>query len=406
MSTSLLYHAFGAAGFVYLKTDYKEGCIVFHLRKAQHKQRCSYCQSRDVIRRGFRIRKLRTIPIGHKPVFLNVRVARLQCETCGCCRQEAIDLARPRKSYTRKLEGYIMKLSTVMTILDIAHHVALDWHQVAEVISNHLKCREKQRSWRKVSRIAIDEIAVRKGHNYLSVVVNLDSGEVLDVVEGRNSEALAPVFRRLKKARARLKAIAIDLSPAYIKAVRDYAPKQVRIVHDRFHLIQLVNKALDAVRRQEQSRAEKKQGQQVLKGARYLLLRAREKLLQTQNKASRLEALLAINENLNRAYLLKEDLRQLWEQPDKKSARTFLRVWLKEALSVSMAPIRQLAKTIKNNATGILSWFDHRISTGPLEGLNNKIKVLKRRAYGYRNYKFFRLLLLFIHQTTFKLARS
>ena len=250
--------------------------------------------------------------------------------------------------------------------------------------------------------LAIDEIAVRKGHQYMTVIVDLESGMVLEAVQGRDAQCLKPVFSRLRKAGAQLEAIAVDMSPSFRKAINDYAPN-VPIVHDPFHIVQSANKALDEVRRTEQSRLEN-EGRKVTKGNRYLLLKSWEKVENEDNDVKKLEEMFAINENLYRAYLLKEDLRQFWKQPDKEEATLFLQLWLEEAATLDLSPIRRLAKTIAKHRDCILAWYDFHITTGPLEGLNNKIKVLKRRAYGYRNQEFFRLLILFIHQTKFNLV--
>ena len=313
-------------------------------------------------------------------------------------------MAEPRVSFSKKLAQLVLDLTESMTIQDTARYVGLDWHQVAAILTTHLEKKEKQRSWRNVRLMAIDEIAVRKGHRYMTVVVDLESGDVLDVIDGRNAECLAPVFERLKKAHAPLEAVAIDLSSAYIKAIKQYAPKGIAIVHDPFHLVQLVNRTIDEVRRQEQKRVEEEQQQKLIKGSRYLLLHGKERLQEKQGKASRLAALLEVNETLNKAYMLKEDLRLVWRQKDKKEALNFLNRWIMEAIFVSSRPFRKLAKTIALHRDEILAWYDFPISTGPLEGLNNKIKVLNRRAFGYRNLRFYRLRILFIHQSTFKLT--
>jgi len=405
MSTSLLYHAFGAKNYQYLKTEFIGGKITFFIEKKRCKQRCPLCRSRNVTWEGGRNYRIRTVPIGHKPVFLDVHLKKLLCKDCDCCRQETRELAEPRKTYTRQLARLVLDLVKVMTLQDVANYLHLGWHLVRDIVKGSLERKEKERSWRKVRMIAIDEIAVRKGHQYMTVVVDLETGMVLEAVDGRKAECLKPVFERLKRAHAELVAVAMDMCAAFRKAVESYWHKKVAIVHDPFHVVQAMNAVVDEVRRDEQARLDAKD-KKVFKGNRFLLLKGWEKLEEEDKdgkKVNRLEAMLKLNENLYRVYLLKEDLRQIWSQANKKEAQHFLKIWIEEARGLDLAPVKRIANTIDKHKAEILSWYDFRITTGPLEGLNNKIKVLKRRAYGFRNRAFFRLLILFIHQTKFRL---
>jgi len=403
MSTSLIYHAFGAKTYDYRSTEYKEGAIWLHLEKKPGKRYCVRCESEDVTLEGKQQYTLRTLPIGTKPVFLVLHLHQLRCHRCHCVQQESRDLAEPRKSYTRTFARLVLMLSASMTLLAIAHFLSVGWDLVKDIVKSDLLRRSQQRSFRQVRCIAIDEIAIRKGHHYMTVVVDLDSGEVLFTAEGRDHECLKPFFERLKHAGASLKAIAVDMSASYRKAIDLYAPKDVVVVHDHFHLIALMNEVVDEVRRDEQNRLEG-EGKKVVKGSRYLLLGAQENLAQEPEKQKRLDDLLEANSLLNTVYLLKEDLRLLWSQHSKDDARGFLQGWLVNAKSVGDPHLTRFADTLDQATESILAWYDYRITTGPLEGLNNKIKVLKRMAYGFRDQVFFGLRLLFLHETKFKLS--
>ena len=284
-----------------------------------------------------------------------------------------------------------------------AQFLHVGWDLVKDIVKSDLLGRSQRRSFGQVRCIAIDEIAIRKGHRYMTVVVDLDSGEVLFTAEGRDHECLKPFFERLKQAGASLQAIAVDMSASYRKAIDLYAPKDVVVVHDHFHLIALMNEGVDEVRRDEQNRLEG-EGKKVVKGSRYLLLRAQENLVQEPQKQKRLDDLLEANSLLNTVYLLKEDLRLLWSQHSKQDARCFLEGWLVNARSVGDVHLSRFADTVEGATESILAWYDYPISTGPLEGLNNKIKVLKRMAYGFRDQVFFGLRLLFLHETKFRLS--
>ncbi len=403
MSTSLMYHAFGATTYDYLKTEYKQGAIYFHLRKKRHHQRCVACRSHNVTREGVETYSLRALPIGGKQVFLLLHLHVLNCKDCGALRQERRDVADPRKTYTRSFARYVLDLSRHMTMLAIARHLRMGWDLVKEIIKENLQKRAKRRSWRKVRRIAIDEIAIRKGRRYMTVVLDLDTGQVLYTAKGNDHTCLKRFFSRMRRGRAKLEAIAVDMSKAYIKAIELYAPKCVTVVHDRYHVVSNMNDVVDKVRRAEQNRLEA-EGKNVIKGARYLLLYAKEKLAEMPEKQSRLDTLLAINETLFKVYILKEDLRLFWSLPSKKKARKFIEGWILEARAMGNSHVTRFANTIEKRIEQVLAWYDCPITTGPLEGLNNKIKTFKRAAYGYRDMVFFGLRLMFLHETKLQLT--
>lgn len=407
MSTSFLYHVFSVRTYDPLRTEYRDGACYLHLKKKPNCRRCVVCKSDRVTLEGRTEITLHSLPVGKKKTFLVLHLHRLRCHRCLALRQESRDVAQERKSYTTALCRLVLELCEHMTLSSVAKYVGLDWETVKDILKSDLRRRTKRRGMRRVRMLAIDEVAVRKGHVYLTVVVDLDSGCVLFVVPGRDHQSLLPVFRRLRAARAKLVAIAVDMSAAYRKAIELYAPKGVAIVHDPFHLVAAMNEVLDEVRRSEQRRLEQ-QGQQVLKGGRYLLLGAKERIALQPRKQGRLAALLSLNETLHKVYLLKEDLRQLWSQPDKKRAENFLHLWCVEAFCLAaqheLPVLARFAQTLASAWPRIVSWYDFPISTGPLEGLNNKIKVLKRMAYGYRDQDFFCLRILCLHDTRFQLT--
>lgn len=403
MSTSLMYHGFGAVTYEYLRTEYRHGAIYFHVHKRAARRRCVCCGSRQVTQQGMRSYGLRALPIGSRPVFVVVHLHLLSCKHCGALRQESRDLAERRKSYTRAFGRYVLELSKHMTLLAIARHLRVGWDLVKQIIKDNLSKRAKRRSWRKVRRIAIDEIAIRKGHRYMTVVLDLDTGQVLYTAKGKDQTCLKLFFRRLRRCGARLEAVAVDMSQAYANAIKDYWPKQVAIVHDHYHIVANMNEVIDRVRRDEQSRLET-DGKKLIKGSRYLLLRAKEKLEQMPDKQARLDALLAVNETLHKVYLLKEDLRLFWSHKCKDEAKTFILNWIEQATAMGNRHLTRFANTLSEHIDSVLAWYDHPITSAPLEGLNNKIKVLKRSAYGYRDSKFFGLRLLFIHETKLQLT--
>jgi len=242
----------------------------------------------------------------------------------------------------------------------------------------------------------VDEFSIRKGHHYMTVVLDLETGHILHAHEGKDANALIPFLVKLKRKRAKIKAVAMDMSPAYMQAVHAVFP-EVDLVHDPYHVVAIVNRAIDETRR-DMARQLSGPDKQLIKGSRFLLLNALESL--NPSRLERLMLLMEINEPLYAAYLLKEDLRTFWNLPSQELAATFLDAWIQQARSLELKHFSKVADTLNRHRHGLLSYFKHRISTGPLEGLNNKIKVLKRQAYGFRDMLYFKLRLYFIHEDT------
>jgi transposase len=398
MSTSLLYHAFGIVGYQQVSQQFQGGEVTFRIEQARERLCCAQCGCEDVWIRGHQERTFRTIPIGRKPVFVTLDVARVWCPVCAIVRQVKIGFADPKKRYTRSFERYALELSRHMTIKAVAEHLQVGWDTIKDIQASNLQRRFGKPKLHKLKQIAIDEIAVGKGHRYLTVVLNLLSGVVVFVGDGKGVEALNPFWKRLRRARAKIKAVATDLSSAYIRAVRDNLPKAVH-VFDHFHVIKLFNEKLSAFRRELYNRASSDEERQILKGTRWLLLKNPENLDEDRNERQRLEEALELNKPLSVAYYLKEDLRQIWSQPNKRTARKVLRDWLARARASGIRILVQFAATLEEHQEGILNYYNYPISTGPLEGTNNKIKTMKRQAYGFRDQAFFKLKILGIHET-------
>jgi transposase len=404
MSTSLLYHAFGLRGYDYVKTDYTEGTVVFTVEQRPHTCRCPQCDSRDVIHHGHETRAFKTVPIGHKPVRIVLPIPRVECRHCKIVRQVKLSFADPRRRYTRAFERYALELSRRMTIQDVAQHLGVGWDTIKDIQKRDLQHRFKRPRLSKLKQIAIDEISIGHGHRYLTVVLNLETGAVVFVGEGKGAEALDPFWGRLRAAKARVEAVATDMSPAYIQAVRENLGDAIH-VFDHFHVVKLFNEKLSDFRRELYREATEKMDKEVLKGTRWLLLKNPENLDPKKNERQRLEEALRMNQPLATVYYLKEDLRQIWEQPDKATATRVLEDWIRRAEASCIKVLQKFAGTLAMHRTGILAYYDCRISTGPLEGTNNKIKTMQRQAYGFRDQEFFKLKILAIHEAKYALLR-
>src|SRR5271166_6588398 len=397
MSTSLLYHGFGIVGYHYVSQSFEEGQVTFRIEKPRERHRCSECGSAEVWGQGGVERTFRMVPIGCKPTFVKLKVPRVLCFDCGMVRQVKLGFADPKKRYTRAFERYALELSRHMTIQDVAEHLQVSWDTTKDIQAKSRPRRFGKPKLHKLRQIAIDEIAIGKGHHYVTVVLNLLSGAVVFVGDGKGVDALKPFWRRLRRARAKIVAVATDLSKAYIRAVRDNLPKAVH-VFDHFHVIKLFNEKLSAFRRALYSQLTTEQERKLLKGTRWLLLKNPENLDADKNERERLDEALQLNAPLATAYYLKEDLRQIWMQDNKRAARRVLRDWLARARASGIPMLVQFAATLEEHQQGVLAYYHYPISTGPLEGTNNKIKTMKRQAYGFRDHEFFKLKILGIHE--------
>jgi len=403
MSTSLLYHAFGVRDYRYLGTRYERGGVIFRIERKMETCRCTVCDSENVWRQGAVVRWFRTVPIGGREVELEASIPRLACQDCGAVRQAAIGFAEPRRSYTKLLERYVLDLSRHMTIKDVAYHLGVSWDIVKEIQKRYLRKRFAKPKLKHVKKIAIDEISTGKGQKYVTIVLDLESGAVLHVGKGRGGDSLKSFWRRLRASHAKIEAVATDMSVAYIDAVTTYLPNAT-LVFDRFHIIKLYNAKLSDLRRNLHRQLTDTMQKDALKGVRWLLLKRPENLDASRREPERLREALKLNEPLAIAYHLKDELNEIWEQDDQETAQALLMDWIVYAESTGIRVLKQFAKTLRFHAWGILAWYDHPISTGPLEGTNNKIKTMKRQAYGFRDPEFLMLKILGIHETTYALV--
>ena len=402
MSTSLLYHAWGLRGYRHVRTRYQEGGICFGIEQASHTFRCANCGSSDVVGSGQVVRSFRSLPIGPHAVSIELPIQRLWCSHCGKTRQVKVMFAQERRSYTRCFERYALELCRQMTISDVADHLGVGWDVIKEIQKRHLYRHFAKPRLKDLKHIAIDEISVGKGLRFVTVVLDLDSGAVVFVGQGKGSESLDPFWRRLRGAHSRIHAVATDMSNAYIQAVRQHLPKAIH-VFDRFHVVKLFNEKLTIFRRQLYQAAKDALQKEVLKGTRWLLLKNPQNLDPQRNEQRRLEEALALNKPLATAYYLKEDLRQLWEQEDRAQGERFLDDWLARARRSKVEILYQMAQTLSRHRQGLLAWYDCPISTGPLEGTNTKIKLMQRQAYGFRDHEFFKLKIYALHKTRWEL---
>lgn len=404
MSTSLLYHAFGLRGYRHVRAEYPGGETHFTIQPRE--LRCPECGADDLIRRGTFPRRFRGLPIGGRPTWIHLDVQRIECRHCGRLGRTEVPFARPRCSTTKAFERYALELCQSMTIQDVADHLSVSWDLVKGIHKRYLQKRFAKPKLGDLTYIAIDEVCIGRPRKFLTVVLDLLTGAVVFVGDGKGREALKPFWKRLKASRAYILAVATDMSPAYVGAVMENLP-DADLVLDRFHIVKWFNEKITTLRRQVQ-RAAEGLAKEVLKGTRWLLLKNPENLRDhadpAKDERKRLQDALAINEPLMQAYYLKDDLRQFWQQKNRTEASRFLDGWLRRANATGLTILKKAARRLEIFRFALLNWYDHRISTGPLEATNNKIGTLQRKAYGYRDREYFILQIYSSHLKKYALV--
>ena len=287
-----------------------------------------------------------------------------------------------------------------MTLTDVAEVTDLGWDTVKGIVKARLQKDYGHIPCKGLKYLSIDEVYVGKRKKFYTLVLDLESGRIVWVSRGRGKAALQGFWRRVRKSKAKIEAVAMDMSGAYWAAVLEALPK-VKVVFDRFHIIKLMNEKLDDLRRAMVREAEGPL-KMVIKGTRFLLLMGLRNLKDDQ--LPKPEKALELNKPLAQGWYLKEELSLLWEQPSYPAMEQFLRRWCDRAVATGVKQLAQMAKTLLTHWTGVLNWWDHRINNGKMEGTNNKIKTLTRQAYGYRDEDFFILKLLGLHESRYKLV--
>lgn len=333
-------------------------------------------------------RKVRDLPILDAQTWLLVPRRRLLCPHCGPGLERLSWLDRYAR-VTRRLAESVARLCRVLTVKHVADFFGLSWDQVKEIDKRALREQVGTVDLSSVEVIGMDEFALHKGHRYATVVVEPYRKEVLWIGQGRSRESIRPFFERLGEAGCRrLKAVVMDMNASYEQEVRRHSPKAA-IVYDLFHVVaKFGREVIDRVRVDEANRLRHdKTARKVVKTSRWLLLRNRQNV--KEGDMLRLQELLEANQNLMTVYVLKEDLKQLWRFDCVEEAALFWEQWYRRATESGIKPLMLFARRLEGYLHGILNHCTWPLHTGLLEGINNRIKVIKRMAYGFRDHDYF-----------------
>lgn len=351
-------------------------------------RRCSGCGASVSAIHDRSVRRIRDLPVFEDAVELRVPRLRLACPNCGP-RLERLDWLDPHARVTRRLAENVARLCTVTSILHAARWFGLDWKTVKRIDFRHLERTLGPIDLTGVTVIAMDEFAIQKGHRYATVVVEPERKRVLWVGRGRSRADVRPFFELLgPEGCRRLRAVAMDMNTAYDLEVKQHCPN-AEVVYDLFHVVaKFGREVIDRVRVDEANRLrDDKPARRVVKTSRWLLLRNRENV--PPDQVVKLDELLAANRALLTVYLLKDDLKQLWRYRSEAWARRFWKRWKRRALRSGLEPLKVFVRRLEPYLPGILAHCRWPLGTNLVEGINNKIKVIKRIAYGYRDDVYF-----------------
>ncbi len=363
-------------------------------------KRCSRC-GRDVSAvHDVSAREVRDLPILEAETWLVLPRARVLCPVCGPTIERVVWLDRYQRMTTR-LADAIARLCQVATITHVAHWFRVGWDTVKQIDARALERRLGPIDLRDIRVVAVDEFALHRGQSYATVVADPVTKRVLWVGRGRQRADLRAFFALLGPAGcAGLEAVVVDMSPAFTDEIRATCP-HAAIIYDRYHVeakygrdvidrvrIAETNRLGAALPRGDRGRLRRVTQRRVLRGARWLLLRNRGNVRRPQDRI-RLRELLRANRSLFIAYVLKEDLKQLWRYRAPWAARRFWDAWYRRALASRLPPLIRFAKHMAVRIDGVINHCRYPLNNGFLEGINNKIKVLKRMAYGYRDDDYF-----------------
>lgn len=385
-------------GFVFGKARWAaEGleCVEIPVRaRKRSKPVCSGCDRHGSTYDHLPERRFNYVALWGFAVMLVYGMRRVNCVTCGVT-VEQVPWAAGKSPITRSLTLFLADWAKLLSWQDVARRFHVNWHQVFESVSYVVAWGLAHRDLCGVSALGIDEIQFGKGQQYLTVVYQLcgDVRRLLFVGRGRESASLSVFFEEMGEAWCgQIAHVCTDMWRAYLNAIKKHLAGAIHIL-DRFHIVKLLNEAVDKVRRQEASEL-RKQGLDLLKGLKYVFLKRPENLTQRQH-----ESLQGIMNKrwlrTVRAYLWKEKFQLFWEYSSPYWAKRYLRRWCKGAMRSRLAPLKKFVGTMRVHEDLIMNWFKAKklFSSGAVEGMNRKVNLITRKAYGYRSYEVLKIAL-------------
>ena len=357
-----------------------DGLLAVWAEPSWRRSRCGTCGERASRYDRQPEREWRHLSWGRTPAWLRYAPWRVSCERCRGVKVERVPWASGSSVFTSAFEEMAAYLAQVTNRTAVSRLLGISWVTVGSIVERVVARRLDGARFTKLRRIGVDEFSYRKRHRYLTIVVDHDERRVVWAGEARSAKTLEAFFQQLGPGGcARIELVTVDLASSWQKALRAWVP-HARVVFDRCHVERLASDAVDEVRRSEQRRLAPEDAK-ALKGTRYALLNHPARL--KPGEARRLERLRRENRALDRAYELKEYLATILGQATPEDAPVLLDGWLEWAARSRLTPFVKLERTIRKHAEGVLAYLDTKMTNGPVEGINNKLRVIARRAYGF-----------------------
>ena len=335
-------------------------------------------------------RFVRDLPWGPwKKVSLLVPRFRVDCPECGVT-TEQLDWITPRRRHTKRLaDAVAWACREERSVQGVADQFDLGWDLVKDIDKEALKQRLDPPDLSGIRHVAVDEFSVTRRHHYATIFLDTDRNRIAWICAGHDKQAVVDVFENVfgREVCESIEAVSMDWWRPYEEAVRQCLPN-AEIVWDFFHVVKLYNhKVIDRVRVDEANRCQTQEERRLMKGTKFLLLKNRDNLI--DDEPARLKALLNANKRLLIAYVLGDALKKLWEYTSAAKARRWFEGWFNRAIRSRIEPVKAFAHALQQRIEGVIAHCRHNISTGPSEGVNNKVKVIKRIAYGFRDQEYF-----------------
>ena len=335
-------------------------------------------------------RTIRDLDTAGRTAMVTFIERKILCK-CGYRGIELLDFVDKYSFYTKRFEEYVALLCQKMTNKNVAEICHIDWKTVKAIDKKSLSKQKVTLDGISPSGIGVDEVAYEKGQKYLTIVRELERNRVIWIGVGRKKEVLDQFFTELGPVKsANITEAVMDMWDSYIASIKEHC-HNAAIVFDKFHVSKKVNEALDSVRKTEFQKADDEE-RKVMKKKRFVILK-RQKTL-TSDEAEALDALKQKNDRLYCAYLLKEQVLDIFDEQDRDTAVKRFETWFANIAQSGLTQFDRVVKTIRTYFYGIENYFTHRITNGGAEGINNKINVIKRMAYGYRDLEYFKLKIL------------
>ena len=387
---SILQKTFGVKRFYIKKIEARENELFGHIKgRSGSKPICATCRHKATSNGHTQERKWRYVPLWGIQLWLCYRPRRIRCKRCGTG-VEYMPWSIGKSPISIHLCVVIAVLTRKQPWQEIARQLGIYWNTVRAAIVKAVEYGLEHRDTSKVIHIGIDEISRKKGHEYQTVVYDLDDPRLLWTGADRGAKTVDRFFKEWGSERTdKLFAVCCDMWDPYIKSIKEHAPKAL-MVFDKFHIIQHLNKAVDTVRKEEYGQ-QKQTNPDLLKGSKYIWLKNPENL--TDKQRSRLGELEKLNLKINRAYILKEAFRKVYDYTYPAWAEKYLKWWCSRVMRSKLKPLKKFVKMLRRYWANILTYFKITLTNARVEGMNRKAKIVSARSYGFKSVAVFSLAL-------------